>query len=313
MPHKRYPWLSQFIMTMIITSFTTHVAAETSWMDDDSTGVTQTEVWQSGIITAKGEGIGDPRKTRLKAKARIFAMKAASLDAKRNLLSIIQGVKISSGTVVKDLELESDQIAARVKGMLRGAFVIKRNVEYMEDAYVAEVIVGLCLNASVTKCQGRPNLASALIRNVKRPAPNDLYQPQASQMSQSSPMNQTTPEMRRPVVIYTSVIVETAGLGIEPAMVARVLTESGKEVYGLGQVNPGVTESNGMVRYVGNLAQAKKLSITGNNPMIIKGVKLGGDGASDVVVSKADAVKIFEAATHSVNILKDGKVIFVVN
>lgn len=291
-------------LLMALTLFcATAIAQDASWMNEADNNQNP---WQDGIVMAMGEGIGDPAKTRIKARARIFAMRAAEMDAKRNLLSTLKGVRISSGTVVKDMELESDKIAARVKGVLRGAYIVKRKVEFMEDAYVAQVHVAICLNQLNKRCQGKPNLASSLIRNVKKPATEDVYvyePPKTESKLMQQPGKQS----------YSSLIVDASGLGIEPAMIARLLTKEGKEVYGMSQVNPNIVENQGMVRYVGNSDQAKALNVAGASPLQVRGVDTGPQGTSDVVISKDDAVKIYEVNLNSGQFLKQGKVIFIVN
>lgn len=81
--------------------------------------------WSSGQIQAEGAGVG--RTGAPPSTARLMACRAAVVDAQRNLLESIQGVRVEGTTVVSNLMLESDVIKSSVDGLLRGARVIKRD------------------------------------------------------------------------------------------------------------------------------------------------------------------------------------------
>ena len=71
------------------------------------------------MITAEGFGFSDANRFS-EPQARLMALRAAKIDAQRNLLEVINGVRVTAGTTVKDMMLESDIIGTRVKGMLQG-------------------------------------------------------------------------------------------------------------------------------------------------------------------------------------------------
>jgi len=52
---------------------------------------------------------------------RLLAMRAARLDALRDLTEQIHGIRISSTSLLRDAVLRNDQLAAHVEGTLRGA------------------------------------------------------------------------------------------------------------------------------------------------------------------------------------------------
>lgn len=52
---------------------------------------------------------------------RLLAMRAARLDALRDLTEQVHGVRLASDSVLRDAVLRDDQLAARVEGTLRGA------------------------------------------------------------------------------------------------------------------------------------------------------------------------------------------------
>jgi len=52
---------------------------------------------------------------------RILAMRAARLDALRDLTEQVHGIRITSDSLLRDAVLRNDTLAARVEGTLRGA------------------------------------------------------------------------------------------------------------------------------------------------------------------------------------------------
>ena len=92
----------------------------------------------------------DPYKQVKEARMRAAAVRAARVDALRQLGEAIKGVKISSTTTVKDFVTQSDQIKAQFNGMLQGAQQVEKPkvyddgiVELKMVIYVDAVIYGL--------------------------------------------------------------------------------------------------------------------------------------------------------------------------
>ena len=81
--------------------------------------------WTTGQVTAEGAGLAKPGVPP--AAAKLLSCRAAVVDAQRNLLESIQGVRINSATQVTDLMLESDIIKTSVEGLLQGATIVKRS------------------------------------------------------------------------------------------------------------------------------------------------------------------------------------------
>ncbi len=78
------------------------------------------------------------------AQSKLLALRAAKVDAQRNLLETIQGVRIDSETLVKDFLTENDEIRTHVMGKLRGARVV---AERILSEGIAEVDLELSVEA----------------------------------------------------------------------------------------------------------------------------------------------------------------------
>lgn len=62
------------------------------------------------------------------AQAKLLALRAAKVDALRNLLEIIRGVRIDARTTVRDFLTQHDEIRTQVEGKIRGARVTQERV-----------------------------------------------------------------------------------------------------------------------------------------------------------------------------------------
>jgi len=111
-----------------------------------------------GILSAKGFGTVDIEKTVSNFQAKMMAKRAATLDAQRQLAEIVQGVQLSAGTSVEDFEVTKDIIATRVKGLLKGAFVLNESVKAEESTFIAEVTLAICSTNESDICSKRDSI-----------------------------------------------------------------------------------------------------------------------------------------------------------
>jgi hypothetical protein len=246
--------------------------------------------WSEGYIEAIGIG-APPERYIGKPNARPMALRAAKIDAYRNLLEVTQGVRIDSSTVVKDFTVESDVINAQVQGLVKGAKVV--NQEYLSDGTV-EVTVRMGLAGSFSQVI----IPKALDRR-RSMAPPDVPPPPP-----------VTPAPA--AAVYTGMVVDARGLQARPAMSPKVVDENGKEVYGSMNVDREYAVQQGMSGYARDLTAAQGNPRVTNNPVSVKGVKSEGPGKSDIVISNADAEKI-RGASDNQAFLKKCRVMIVLD
>jgi hypothetical protein len=239
--------------------------------------------WTNGVIRAKGVG-APPEKYYGKPNARPMAIRAAKLDAMRNILEVVNGVRIDSRTIVKDFEIQRDEIYSQVTGMIRGARQIDE--EYMSDGTV-EVIVEVNMQGGFSELL----------------LPKDIQQ--VDSITPVAPAQASRG-------VYTGLVVDARGLSARPAMAPRVLDEGGQEVYGSAFVSREFAVQQGMSGYAKELAAAQGNQRVTDNPMVVKGLRTEGPGRSDIVISNGDASRIRNAAEH-LSFMKKCRVMIVVD
>jgi hypothetical protein len=243
--------------------------------------------WTEGYIDAVG--IGAPSAQSMgKPNARPMALRAAQIDAYRNLLEVINGVRIDATTTVKDFVVESDIINTQVQGIVKGTKVLKQ--EYMSDGTV-EVTVRMPLAG---------NFAAVIIPRVmdkqKKAPPAPTQPPPPAAPAPTAPAPTATPPGGG--AVFTGLVVDARGIQARPAMSPRIIDENGQEVYGSMNVEREYAVQQGMSGYARDLTAAQSNSRVTNAPISVKGLKTEGAGRSDIVIATADAAKIRSSADN---------------
>jgi hypothetical protein len=284
------------------------------------------------LLSAEGFGFADAKRFP-ESQARLMAVRAAKIDAQRNLLETINGVRVTAGTTVKDMALESDIIGTRVKGMLQGSFEVSSDVKLESDNWVASVTMAVCLAKDDGDCRERTTLASITQPNLKgAPAADRFSQadvaavataaspvaapvasaeetPGASvEASVSEQPSQAAAVVASGNAQHSGLIVDASSLNFSPMLDVRLKTGQGKELYGPGHVAMGTD----WLHWAASLESAQAMSdIVGDNTLVVTPSGLGE--ASELVIEDQDAIAIFTSNTMSGDYLSDGKVIIVVS
>jgi outer membrane protein FlgP len=101
------------------------------------------------IIEATGYSALSNFKNHSISQKKLLAMRAAKLDAYRNLAEEVYGVKIKSNTTVKEMLIENDSYRAYVDTVIRGAHLL--TITPKADG-IYEAIVSLTLMPNITSC-----------------------------------------------------------------------------------------------------------------------------------------------------------------
>src|SRR4030065_1986748 len=127
--------VSVMIMFSLLFLFTaTGICQEKIGMNDWVEKVGQGSInWTAGYIEAVGIG-APPDRSVGKINARPMALRAAKVDALRNLLELTKGIQVDSKTTIREFTVESDIINTQVNGLVQGAIVVDQ--QYMSDGTV---------------------------------------------------------------------------------------------------------------------------------------------------------------------------------
>jgi hypothetical protein len=241
--------------------------------------------WTTNVITAVGIG-APPASPANAAQARAMAERAAQVVAYRNLLEAVKGVRVDSATTVENFMVTSDVIKTEVSGFIQGATIMDK--KYMSDGSV-EVTVGMKLTGA---------LADALLPKGSGTPPTVTPPPSGTAAAPSQ--------------LFTGLIVDARGLGVRPAMAPKILNEDGKEVYGSAWINRDWAVREGMVGYLKDPVSAQANPRVTDKPLMVKAIKVSGDGRVDMVISNTDAA-ILQSATQNLSMLEKCRVIVLVD
>ncbi|MBF0227287.1 MAG: LPP20 family lipoprotein [Desulfobacterales bacterium] len=281
--------------------------------------------WSTGIIEAVGIG-APPEQYYGKPQARPMALRAAQVDAYRNLLETTKGVRVDSKTLVKDFVVQNDVIMTSIEGLVKGAQVVKR--DYLSDGTV-EVTVQMSLSGGFAQLvlpptikQQEPIFTTALpVTHPPVASLQPVKQPEIPAKPEI-PVQPTTPVKIEPPVtppslqtlseVYTGLVVDARGLNAKPAMAPKILDENGQEVYGSAFVSRDWAVQQGMSGYAKDPVAAQNNERVTDKPFIIKGIRTEGPGKADIVISNADAAKIRSSA-ENLSFLQKCRVMIVVD
>jgi len=231
--------------------------------------------WGRKVVTCTGSGAANLRDADgNRAVARIGAEKAAKLDALRNCLEGLRGVRLESGRTVGGALQSDSALAAKVEGLVRGFRVVGKPRYYDDGGVEMDVEVPL---------EGA--LSDALL-------------------PRSEPASTPAPAGGAPA--GTSLVVDARGQRVVPAIAPRVRDEGGREIYGPALLGDAGRRAGGAVAYAKDLDSAR-LALgprLGAAPVVVKAVRAEG---ADLVISAADAAAL---AGKDLSFLAEGRVVF---
>ena len=266
--------------------------------------------WSSGEVQAEGAGVapdGAPP-----GVARMMACRAAMVDAQRNLLESIQGVRVEGTTVVSNMMLESDVIKSSVEGALRGATVVSRAPEddgscvvqmnapmagqlatsVYERVFLPEDAaawlgsgVNAALRALVPMAQAAepatPSWRQAIDQvNARLSAIEDLLQthPAVVEASTSGP---------------TGLVLDARGSNFIPSMSPKIREIRSAIIYPNRQHQIARRERGQLVSlFTRDLDTARRHPVVGERPLVLKGLRTYGDTRTEIVIGVESAGRL---------------------
>jgi len=233
--------------------------------------------WERKVVRCTGSGAPSLKDAQGSvAVARIGAERAARLDALRNCMEALKGVRISAGSTVGEALGADASLKARVEGMVRGFKVVDKPRYFSDGGVEMDVEVPLDGVSEVLLPDGAP----------------------AAPSGASSPV---------PADGTTGLLVDARGTGVLPALAPRLLDEQGRQLYSADMVELGARKKNGAAAYARDPDAARKqlASRLGEKPRVVKAVRAIGP---DLVVPDAEAEALLRGPPA---FLAEGRVVIV--
>jgi hypothetical protein len=242
---------------------------------EQQVGVNGSVDFTQRVITATGIGVPGG------AGGRAGVLRAAKMDALRNLLEVIHGMALTSSTTVENQTLSNDVVKTRVEGIAR-MFRQAGPERYYDDGSV-EITIEMSLEGPFLEAvlPQRMGGAQAIASAIKG-------------------------------AVYTGLIVDATGLGARPALAPRILNEDGQEVFGASFASREWAIRYGMAGYEKELAAAVKNDRVADRPLIAKGLRTAGSHSADIVISNHDA-QVLHSLRENLNFLEKCRVIIILD
>ncbi len=238
--------------------------------------------WSTGCITARGTAA--PQKEN-KGKLSSTIPGAAKADAMKNLILILKNIKISH-TIVKDYIASNDDIMAQLENSIFDAKVVKQH--YTSDGAL--------------EIEVQTSMYGGFLQLI---LPHDIaHIPQIASIE-----NKDTIIKQRGK--FTGLVLDARGLKFKPLLYPVIKNEYGDEIYSAVFINREYAVQNGVCRYFCDFKKALKDKRVGDNPLVLKGLRMGEDKSS-IILSKLDAEKI-EKIIERHSFFKECRVIIVID
>ncbi len=214
--------------------------------------------WTKKVILCTGKGSPNLKKARNVSQARLLAEQAAKIDAMRNILETLKGVKISAGITVGEKIDKDHKVRTEIQGVLRNFTVVA--TRYYSDGGV-EVDVKMPLDGKLTQVLFKDEL--------KKQASN----------------------------LPSGVVVVAKGKKLVPVLAPRILDDKGNVIYSASMVSEAGAK-NGIVAYHGSVDDAKTDLRVADNPVVVKAVAVKDSVDVVVSSKDAKKIKELESKYH---------------
>ena len=254
--------------------------------------------YSNGFVVATGIGAISPL-AQNPGMARATAVRAAKVDAMRNLLEAVMAITVSSETTVRGAAIENDVVKTSVEGMVRGARM--RDIDgdgrgsNSDIRYLSDTSIEIEMEVHM----------SGISEVILPPAG---YAPAPVAGGAPAP---AAPSAPRPGTV-TGLIVDARGLGLRPAMSPKIVDQNGGVVYGPGNFTREFAVKFGVAGYSKNLEQAQQDPRVVGNPMVVKGVGVQGANKADLVLAAGDVSRV-KGADSSGKFLSNCKVMILID
>ena len=115
-----------------------------------------------------------------------------------------------------------------------------------------------------------------------------------------------------PEAPYTGLLIDVRGLGLQPSIAPRVLSEAGHVIHGAATVDRSLATDYGVAGYDDDIDRAYKSERLGDeeaNPFIVRATGTAGRYSGDAIIDNFDAAQVLQA-DEAGDFLRQGRVTF---
>ena len=288
----------RFLLALILV-FSSFLSAQWGWGADDAVVEVDNGAmnYSNGWITATGIG-GISHQAYNPGMARGMAVRAAKVDAMRNLLETVMALQITSKTVVRGAAVENDVINSKVVAMVKGARIRDINGDGVGNTndfrYLSDTSIEIEMEIHMSGIFEAVLPTAGYAETPAGGAP-----PSAAT---SAPASGST----------TGLIIDARGIGTRPAMSPKIVDQNGGVVYGPSSFTRDYAIKFGVAGYSKDIETAKSDPRVVGNPLIVRGIGVQGSNGTDIVVANGDAATIRQAESSG-KVLSSCKVMIILD
>jgi len=240
--------------------------------------------WSYQSIQATGMSVIDPAKP--KAQALALAIRGAKVDAQRNLLETVKGVRVVSETRVEDLMTKGDYVYTKIDGVIKGAKMVGEPHETKDGR------VEVMMEVPIYDAGGiAPPIADKLYGKVKPPTTKGQLSSEDMVTAQS----------------LSGVVFDLTGVNVDPQMFPALLDSSGNTLLDMAEMykllGPEAFKKFKYVKAMSDILGDEELR---TNPTVVKIIEAVEKGW---VVAREDVQKVSWLDKALEVILKVGKTV----
>jgi len=295
--------LAFFAATMV------HAAEHVEWVGPNS-GIN----WTNGTAVAAGAGIA--KEGAPPSLAKMQACRAAVVDAQRNLLESLQGVRVEGVTVVENLMLESDIVKSSVEGTLKGAVMTERKPQadgtcevtltaplagnlassVYDEIYEDEA--GVSLSTLMKYEMGRwlsyaiDSLFSPIYANTDAAWQGAIDQI-TSRLDKLEALLGQAPAKEIRDTTPTGLVIDARGSNFIPSMSPAIRQLRAGVLYPTTKAKSAASERGQLVSlFTRDLETAKTHPVVGERPVVFKALRTWGDTRTSIVLNTESSERL---------------------
>ncbi len=248
--------------------------------------------WSSGKVRAYGKASPQKDNPLQSADAVLGGAKA---DASRKLIAVLKAIRLNGSQSVGDVVASNEKMMAGIEKTAMDAVLV-------EQHYTSDCAMQVTLETSIYG----GFLQLVLPDDIREIPKIDSIKIKKKKNAEDTKIGLTMSEP------YTGLVLDARGIDFEPVLYPMVVSELGDTVYGPVFITREVAVQQGLCSYLCSMDLPQITDRAGINPMMIKGLRKGGENNSSIVISKSDAQKI-EKATEFHTFMRECRIVIIVD